>query len=156
LNQLPADGGWIWQTFRQDTRKQWEILTCPICPRLPLPLHLLHFRRKKCKFWSEAEYEEVVQRLGRHPNKAELGMFWLHGQSIATKLTTATKQFPTTGSRILVGPGENAGVVDLGTAATGIKLNPTTTLQLLNLSRSYRVGGILRTSSRWERVPLPC
>jgi len=45
------------------------------------------------------EYEEVV-RLGRHPNKAELGMFWLHGQSIAAtkQHTTATKQFPTTGS----------------------------------------------------------
>jgi len=29
------------------------------------------------------EYEEVVQRLGRHPNKAELGMLAACGQSIA-------------------------------------------------------------------------
>ncbi len=62
------------------------------------------------------EYEEVVQRLGRHPNKAELGMFGcMWSEHCCYKNSRPLlKQFPTTGSRILVGPGENAGVVDLG------------------------------------------
>lgn len=62
------------------------------------------------------EYEEVVQRLGRHPNKPELGMFGcMWSEHCCYKNSRPLlKQFPTTGSRILVGPGENAGVVDLG------------------------------------------
>ncbi len=62
------------------------------------------------------EYEEIVQRLGRHPNKAELGMFGVMWSEHCCYKNSRPllKQFPTTGSRILVGPGENAGVVDLG------------------------------------------
>ncbi|ACK67648.1 phosphoribosylformylglycinamidine synthase II [Rippkaea orientalis PCC 8801] len=62
------------------------------------------------------EYEEIVQRLGRHPNKAELGMFGVMWSEHCCYKNSRPllKQFPTTGDRILVGPGENAGVVDLG------------------------------------------
>ncbi|MES1022241.1 phosphoribosylformylglycinamidine synthase subunit PurL [Gloeocapsa sp. BRSZ] len=62
------------------------------------------------------EYEEIVRRLGRHPNKAELGMFGVMWSEHCCYKNSRSllKQFPTTGSRILVGPGENAGVVDLG------------------------------------------
>ena len=62
------------------------------------------------------EYEEIVRRLGRHPNKAELGMFGVMWSEHCCYKNSRPllKQFPTTGSRILVGPGENAGVVDLG------------------------------------------
>lgn len=62
------------------------------------------------------EYEEIVNRLGRHPNKAELGMFgvmWSEHCCYKNSKPLLT-QFPTTGDRILVGPGENAGVVDFG------------------------------------------
>jgi phosphoribosylformylglycinamidine synthase len=61
------------------------------------------------------EYEEIVQRLGRHPNKAELGMFGVMWSEHCCYKNSRPllKQFPTTGERILVGPGENAGVVDL-------------------------------------------
>jgi phosphoribosylformylglycinamidine synthase len=67
------------------------------------------------------EYEEIVRRLGRHPNKAELGMFGVMWSEHCCYKNSRPllKQFPTTGDRILVGPGENAGVVDLG---DGIKL----------------------------------
>jgi phosphoribosylformylglycinamidine synthase II len=63
-----------------------------------------------------AEYEEIVQRLGRHPNKAELGMFGVMWSEHCCYKNSRPllKQFPTTGKRVLVGPGENAGVVDLG------------------------------------------
>ncbi|MEA5519258.1 phosphoribosylformylglycinamidine synthase subunit PurL [Limnoraphis robusta] len=62
------------------------------------------------------EYEEIVQRLGRHPNKAELGMFGVMWSEHCCYKNSRPllKQFPTTGDRILVGPGENAGVVDFG------------------------------------------
>ena len=62
------------------------------------------------------EYEEIVKRLNRHPNKAELGMFGVMWSEHCCYKNSRPllKQFPTTGDRILVGPGENAGVVDLG------------------------------------------
>jgi phosphoribosylformylglycinamidine synthase len=62
------------------------------------------------------EYEEIVNRLGRHPNKAELGMFGVMWSEHCCYKNSRPllKQLPTTGDRILVGPGENAGVVDMG------------------------------------------
>lgn len=62
------------------------------------------------------EYLEIVRRLGRHPNKAELGMFGVMWSEHCCYKNSRPllKQFPTEGDRILVGPGENAGVVDLG------------------------------------------
>lgn len=62
------------------------------------------------------EYEEIVRRLGRHPNRAELGMFGVMWSEHCCYKNSRPllKQFPTTGDRILVGPGENAGVVDFG------------------------------------------
>lgn len=62
------------------------------------------------------EYEEIFHRLGRHPNKAELGMFGVMWSEHCCYKNSRPllKQFPTEGDRVLVGPGENAGVVDLG------------------------------------------
>jgi phosphoribosylformylglycinamidine synthase len=62
------------------------------------------------------EYEEIVRRLDRHPNKAELGMFGVMWSEHCCYKNSRPllKQFPTQGDRILVGPGENAGVVALG------------------------------------------
>jgi phosphoribosylformylglycinamidine synthase subunit PurL len=63
-----------------------------------------------------AEYEEIVKRLNRHPNLAELGMFGVMWSEHCCYKNSRPllKQFPIDGPRILVGPGENAGVVDLG------------------------------------------
>ncbi len=62
------------------------------------------------------EYEEIVSRLGRHPNRAELGMFGVMWSEHCCYKNSRPllSQFPTEGPRILVGPGENAGVVDVG------------------------------------------
>jgi phosphoribosylformylglycinamidine synthase subunit PurL len=62
------------------------------------------------------EYEEIVRRLGRHPNLAELGMFGVMWSEHCCYKNSRPllRQFPTEGDRILVGPGENAGVIDLG------------------------------------------
>ena len=62
------------------------------------------------------EYDEIVQRLGRHPNRAELGMFGVMWSEHCCYKNSRPllSQFPTEGDRILVGPGENAGVIDVG------------------------------------------
>lgn len=62
------------------------------------------------------EYEEIVKRLNRHPNQAELGMFGVMWSEHCCYKNSRPllKQFPTSSDRVLVGPGENAGVIDLG------------------------------------------
>ncbi len=62
------------------------------------------------------EYDRIVGHLGRDPNLLELGIFsvmWSEHCSYKSS-RRHLKQFPTTGPRVLVGPGENAGVVDIG------------------------------------------
>ena len=62
------------------------------------------------------EYQDIVNRLGRHPNRAELGMFGVMWSEHCCYKNSRPllSQFPTTGKHVLVGPGENAGVVDVG------------------------------------------
>lgn len=65
---------------------------------------------------SQADHDEICRRLGRAPNRAELGMFGVMWSEHCCYRNSRPLlgQFPTSGPRILVGPGENAGVVDLG------------------------------------------
>ncbi len=62
------------------------------------------------------EYQRIVEHLGREPNPVELGMLaamWSeHCSYKSSKLHL--RRLPTRGARILQGPGENAGVVDIG------------------------------------------
>ena len=64
----------------------------------------------------KADYVEICRRLNRPPNRNELGMFGVMWSEHCCYRNSRPllKNFPTTGSRILVGPGENAGVVDIG------------------------------------------
>ena len=62
------------------------------------------------------EYELIVDRLNREPNHLELGVFsvmWSEHCSYKSSRLHLRK-FPTTGARVIQGPGENAGVVDIG------------------------------------------
>ena len=63
-----------------------------------------------------AEYQDICQRLNREPNYLELAVFSLmwsehcgykHSRPLLSR-------FPTEGEAILQGPGENAGVIDIG------------------------------------------
>ena len=65
---------------------------------------------------TDSEYELIVEKLGRAPNQLELAMFSLmwsehcsykHSRKLLRRL-------PTDGAHVLLGPGENAGVVDVG------------------------------------------
>ena len=65
---------------------------------------------------TQQDYAEIQHRLGRDPNRAELGMFGVMWSEHCCYRNSRPllSGFPTEGPRILVGPGENAGVVDLG------------------------------------------
>ena len=66
---------------------------------------------------SRAEYEAIVDRLGREPNPLEIGLFGaLWSEHCGYKHTKALlRTLPNTSDRLLVAPGaENAGVVDIG------------------------------------------
>ena len=62
------------------------------------------------------EYQRITQRIGRVPTLTELGilsvMWSEHCSYKSSRLHL--KKLPTKGPRILVGPGENAGIVDIG------------------------------------------
>jgi phosphoribosylformylglycinamidine synthase len=62
------------------------------------------------------EFERIKELLGREPSLTELGIFsvmWSEHCSYKSS-RIHLKRLPTTGTRVIVPPGENAGVVDLG------------------------------------------
>ena len=62
------------------------------------------------------EYERIQQLMGREPNVLELGLFsvmWSEHCSYKSS-RVHLKTLPTTGARVVQGPGENAGAVDIG------------------------------------------
>ncbi|MDR4888187.1 phosphoribosylformylglycinamidine synthase subunit PurL [Fredinandcohnia sp. QZ13] len=65
---------------------------------------------------SDSEFELVEKILGRLPNYTETGLFsvmWSEHCSYKNSKPVLRK-FPTTGERVLQGPGEGAGIVDIG------------------------------------------
>jgi phosphoribosylformylglycinamidine synthase len=62
------------------------------------------------------EYARIVQLIGRDPNLTELGLFsvmWSEHCSYKSS-RVHLRTLPTTGARVVQGPGENAGAVDIG------------------------------------------
>jgi phosphoribosylformylglycinamidine synthase len=65
---------------------------------------------------TQEEFERIKNLLGREPTFAELGIFsvmWSEHCSYKSS-RIHLKRLPTTGDRVIVPPGENAGIVDLG------------------------------------------
>ena len=65
---------------------------------------------------TDAEYDLIVEKMGREPNHVELAVFSLMwsehcGYKHSRKLL---KTLPSEGPKLVLGPGENAGAVDLG------------------------------------------
>ena len=65
---------------------------------------------------TESEYNMIVELLGREPNYTELGMFGvMWSEHCSYKNSKAVlRNFPTEGEVVLQGPGENAGIIDIG------------------------------------------
>lgn len=68
------------------------------------------------------EYQVILDRLGRAPNLLELGIFsvmWSEHCSYKSSRRHLGR-FPVTGPRVIQGPGENAGVIDIGDGQAAI------------------------------------
>jgi len=71
---------------------------------------------------SPEEYDRVLHALGREPNLVELGIFsvmWSEHCSYKSS-RLHLKKLPTTGPQVICGPGENAGVIDIGDGQAAI------------------------------------
>ncbi|MDQ1156355.1 phosphoribosylformylglycinamidine synthase II [Sphingomonas sp. SORGH_AS 950] len=71
---------------------------------------------------SEEEYQRVLNALGREPNLVELGIFsvmWSEHCSYKSS-RIHLKKLPTEGPQVICGPGENAGVIDIGDGQAAI------------------------------------
>ncbi|PWG03959.1 phosphoribosylformylglycinamidine synthase subunit PurL [Sphingosinicella humi] len=72
--------------------------------------------------FSPEEYERVLHAMGREPNLTELGIFsvmWSEHCSYKSS-RVHLKKLPTEGPQVICGPGENAGVVDIGDGQAAI------------------------------------
>ena len=68
------------------------------------------------------EYQRILHAMGRAPNLTELGIFsvmWSEHCSYKSS-RIHLKKLPTTGPQVICGPGENAGVVDIGDGQAAI------------------------------------
>ncbi|KAA9005115.1 phosphoribosylformylglycinamidine synthase subunit PurL [Paenibacillus spiritus] len=65
---------------------------------------------------SDSEYEQIVSFMGRLPNYTEIGVFSvMWSEHCAYKNSKPLlRRFPVSGPRVLMGPGEGAGIVDIG------------------------------------------
>jgi phosphoribosylformylglycinamidine synthase len=72
--------------------------------------------------FSPEEYERVLHAMGREPNLTELGIFsvmWSEHCSYKSS-RIHLKKLPTTAPWVICGPGENAGVIDIGDGQAAI------------------------------------
>lgn len=98
---------------------------------------------------TKGEYKLILDTLGREPNITELGIFsvmWSEHCSYKSS-RIHLKEFPTTGPHILQGPGENAGIVDIGDGiAVAFKMESHNHPSFIEpyQGAATGVGGILR------------
>ncbi len=98
---------------------------------------------------TEEEFQRILKILGREPNEVELGIFsvmWSeHCSYKSSKIHL--KKLPTTGPQVIQGPGENAGVVDIGDGwAVAFKMESHNHPSFIEpyQGAATGVGGILR------------
>jgi phosphoribosylformylglycinamidine synthase subunit PurL len=103
---------------------------------------------------NEEEYARILSAMGREPNLVELGIFsvmWSEHCSYKSSRIHLGK-LPTTGPQVICGPGENAGVIDIGEGPNGTKLAAIFKMESHNhpsyiepyQGAATGVGGILR------------
>ncbi len=71
---------------------------------------------------SDQEYEKMIELTGRTPSYTELGIFSLMWSEHCSYKSSKVhlKKFPTTGSHVIQGPGENAGIVEIGNGLVAV------------------------------------
>src|SRR5437016_3707969 len=110
---------------------------------------------------TEDEYKRIEQILGRAPNDTELGIFsvmWSeHCSYKSSRIHLRT--LPTSGPRVIQGPGENAGVVDIGDGeAVVFKMESHNHPSFIEpyQGAATGVGGILRDVFTMGARPVAC
>lgn len=103
---------------------------------------------------SPEEYENVLKGLGREPNLVELGIFSVMWSEHCSYKSSRfhLKKLPTEAPWVICGPGENAGVIDIGDGPNGTKLAAIFKMESHNhpsyiepyQGAATGVGGILR------------
>src|SRR3989442_12652911 len=107
------------------------------------------------------EYKRIKQILGREPNFTELGIFsvmWSEHCSYKSSRVHLRK-FPTRGPRVVQGPGENAGVIDIGdgwVAAFKMESHNHPSFIEPYQGAATGVGGILRDIFTMGARPIAC
>jgi len=107
------------------------------------------------------EYARIEQILGRAPNYTELGIFsvmWSEHCSYKSSRVHLRK-FPTTGPRVVQGPGENAGVIDIGNGwVAAFKMESHNHPSYIEpyQGAATGVGGILRDIFTMGARPIAC
>jgi phosphoribosylformylglycinamidine (FGAM) synthase-like enzyme len=97
----------------------------------------------------KTEYQKIIEVLGREPNDLELNMYGaMWSEHCSYKHSRILfRHFPTSGKRVLQGPGENAGIVDIGdNMAIAMKIESHNSPTAVNpyQGAATGVGGILR------------
>jgi phosphoribosylformylglycinamidine synthase len=98
---------------------------------------------------SPEEYQKIIKILGREPNYTELGVFSVMWSEHCSYKSSRhyLKLLPTEGPHVLQGPGENAGVVDIGDGlAAAFKMESHNHPSFIEpyQGAATGVGGILR------------
>src|SRR5438874_10481662 len=98
---------------------------------------------------TEEEYQKILKHLGRTPTITELGIFsvmWSEHCSYKSS-RVHLKRLPTRSPRVVQGPGENAGIIDIGDGwACAFKIESHNHPSFLEpfQGAATGVGGILR------------
>src|SRR5438094_5069066 len=107
------------------------------------------------------EYQRIEQILGHAPNYTELGIFsvmWSEHCSYKSS-RVHLRNFPTSGPRVVQGPGENAGVIDIGdgwVAAFKMESHNHPSYIEPYQGAATGVGGILRDIFTMGARPIAC
>ncbi|HEY8183854.1 MAG TPA: phosphoribosylformylglycinamidine synthase subunit PurL [Thermoanaerobaculia bacterium] len=107
------------------------------------------------------EHQRIIQILGRNPNYTELGIFsvmWSEHCSYKSSRVHLRK-FPTSGPRVIQGPGENAGIIDIGdgwVAAFKMESHNHPSFIEPYQGAATGVGGILRDIFTMGARPIAC
>ncbi|PWI57657.1 phosphoribosylformylglycinamidine synthase subunit PurL [Sulfoacidibacillus thermotolerans] len=131
--------------MRQSSLNENEALTTA----LPSPEMVREQKIYRTFGLTDAEYARAVELLAREPNYVETGIFsvmWSEHCSYKSS-RKVLRRFPTQGPQVLQGPGENAGIVDIGDGlAVAFKIeshNHPTAIEPYQ-GAATGVGGIIR------------
>ena len=104
---------------------------------------------------SAEEYALIEKRLGRAPNETELGIFsvmWSEHCSYKSSRIWL-KKLPTEADWVICGPGENAGVIDIGDGQAAIFKMESHNHPIR--ARPPVSAALCAIYSPWARVPSP-